>query len=634
MTHCLRFLIVAAALALSGPVLAGKPLFRGESVPASRAASKAVAAIAGKPDTFSVKVMKADPGVVAIATREIELELGTRRVNLVQEKAHGTASGSLVWIGHVRETASKRPNTNRETRHDALNSAILVRRGNGVTGNIRMDGKLFRIQPLPDGNHAVVEVDESRRPPDHPPSSGMLQQIRHEPSRVVSAMTEPGATANIRVMVVATNQAIAAYEGDMSALVELAVAESNQGYANSNIGITMELAGYYPTDYVESGSFDTDLSRFQATADGHLDGFHATRDSIAADVNVLITDNTQYCGLGYLHSTASTAFSVVYHGCATGYYSFAHEIGHNQGAHHDPAAGSNDLYPYGHGYRAPDNTWRTIMAYNCSPSCPRVNYWSNPDVTYNGVPMGNTNQSHNQRVLIETKATVAAFRAAPPSNALSNGVAVTGLSGAIGSTQAWTMFVPAGASNLKFVTSGGTGDADLYVKFGSAPTLGSYDCKSAGGTNAETCNIPVAQAGTYHVMLRGYSAYAGLGLTGSFATGGSTQTYGNATDFTIGDNATVDSPITVGGRSGNAPTNASINVSILHTYKGDLKVDLVAPDGTLYNLHNRTGASTDNVVGTFVRDLSSEPLNGTWKLRVNDNASGDVGKIDSWSITF
>jgi hypothetical protein len=497
-----------------------------------------------------------------------------------------------------------------------------------------MDGKLFRIQPLPDGNHAVVEVDESRRPPDHPPSSGMLQQIRPDPARVVTAMTEPGATATIRVMVVATNQAIAGYGGDMGALVELAVAESNQGYANSNIGITMELAGYYPTDYVESGSFDTDLSRFQATADGHLDSFHATRDSIAADVNVLITNNTQYCGLGYLHSTANTAFSVVYHGCATGYYSFAHEIGHNQGAHHDPAAGTNDLYAYGHGYRAPDNTWRTIMAYNCSPSCPRVNYWSNPDVTYNGVPMGNTNQSHNQRVLIETKATVAAFRAAPPSNALSNGVAVTGISGAIGSTQAWTMAVPAGASNLKFVTSGGTGDADLYVKFGSAPTLSSYDCKSAGGTNAETCNIPMAQAGTYHVMLRGYSAYVGLGLTGSFATGSSIQTYGNAVDYTIGDNATIDSPITVAGRSGNAPANASINVNILHTYKGDLKVDLVAPDGTLYNLHNRTGASSDNVVGTFVKDLSSEPLNGTWNLRVNDNASGDVGRIDSWSITF
>ncbi|MCX7034369.1 MAG: proprotein convertase P-domain-containing protein [Arenimonas sp.] len=75
-------------------------------------------------------------------------------------------------------------------------------------------------------------------------------------------------------------------------------------------------------------------------------------------------------------------------------------------------------------------------------------------------------------------------------------------------------------------------------------------------------------------------------------------------------------------------------MNIVHTYKGDLKVDLVAPDGTLYNIHNRTGTSTDNVIGTFSRNLSTELLNGTWKLRVNDNAAGDTGYINSWSITF
>jgi subtilisin-like proprotein convertase family protein len=75
-------------------------------------------------------------------------------------------------------------------------------------------------------------------------------------------------------------------------------------------------------------------------------------------------------------------------------------------------------------------------------------------------------------------------------------------------------------------------------------------------------------------------------------------------------------------------------VTIYHTYKSDIKVDLVAPDGTLYNIHNRTGGSADNVIGTFNKDLSSEPLNGVWKLRVNDNATSDTGRIDTWSITF
>ncbi|WP_244444088.1 proprotein convertase P-domain-containing protein [Arenimonas donghaensis] len=88
------------------------------------------------------------------------------------------------------------------------------------------------------------------------------------------------------------------------------------------------------------------------------------------------------------------------------------------------------------------------------------------------------------------------------------------------------------------------------------------------------------------------------------------------------------------GRSGNAPNNASVAVDIRHTWIGDLKVDLVAPDGSTYNLHNRSGGSSDNIIGTYTVNLSSESLNGTWKLRVNDNARGDTGYINSWSVTF
>ncbi|ROU07353.1 peptidase S8 [Lysobacter enzymogenes] len=126
------------------------------------------------------------------------------------------------------------------------------------------------------------------------------------------------------------------------------------------------------------------------------------------------------------------------------------------------------------------------------------------------------------------------------------------------------------------------------------------------------------------------------------AAGGSTgpgpgtgpQTYSNGNDVAIGDNTTVESTIAVSGRSGNAPANASVSLNIVHTYRGDLKVDLVAPDGSLYNLHNRTGSGADNLTGTFSLNLSSEALNGNWKLRVNDNANGDTGHIDTWSITF
>ena len=222
---------------------------------------------------------------------------------------------------------------------------------------------------------------------------------------------------------------------------------------------------------------------------------------------------------------------------------------------------------------------------------------------------------------------------------LTNGVAKTGQSGAAGSSLSYTMVVPAGATGLKFVTSGGTGDADLYAKFGSAPTTTSYTCKSEGGTNAETCTIATAQAGTYYVLVKGYTAFSGLSITGSYTTGGgggTTQTYTNGTDVSIPDNnATgITSTITVSGRTGNAPSNTAVAVNIVHTYSGDLVVELVAPDGSVYTLQSRVGGSADNIVKTFTTNLSSEAINGAWKLRVKDRASTDTGYINSWSITM
>ncbi len=105
-------------------------------------------------------------------------------------------------------------------------------------------------------------------------------------------------------------------------------------------------------------------------------------------------------------------------------------------------------------------------------------------------------------------------------NVLQNGVAVTGLAATKGAQLAYTMVVPAGATGLQFVISGGTGDADMYVKFGSAPTLTSYDCRPYVTGNSETCTIATAQAGTYYVMLNAYATFSGVSLTGSYTTGG------------------------------------------------------------------------------------------------------------------
>ncbi|MEU3449318.1 M28 family metallopeptidase [Streptomyces thermolilacinus] len=114
------------------------------------------------------------------------------------------------------------------------------------------------------------------------------------------------------------------------------------------------------------------------------------------------------------------------------------------------------------------------------------------------------------------------------------------------------------------------------------------------------------------------------------------DTYQNTTDVPIPDGgAAVTSAVTVTGRTGNAPAALRVGVDIVHTWRGDLVIDLVAPDGTAYRLKNSSGSdSADNVRETYTVDASSEAANGTWLLRVQDVARYDTGYINSWSLTF
>ncbi|KQX47412.1 MULTISPECIES: M4 family metallopeptidase [unclassified Streptomyces] len=109
----------------------------------------------------------------------------------------------------------------------------------------------------------------------------------------------------------------------------------------------------------------------------------------------------------------------------------------------------------------------------------------------------------------------------------------------------------------------------------------------------------------------------------------------NTADVSVPDNgAAVTSTVNVTGITGNAPSNLSVGVDIVHTYIGDLVVDLIAPDGSVYNLSNRAGGSADNIQQTYTVNASSEVANGAWKLRVQDKASIDTGYINSFKLTF
>ncbi|WFB07306.1 M4 family metallopeptidase [Streptomyces sp. LX-29] len=118
-------------------------------------------------------------------------------------------------------------------------------------------------------------------------------------------------------------------------------------------------------------------------------------------------------------------------------------------------------------------------------------------------------------------------------------------------------------------------------------------------------------------------------------TDGGGSVFENTADVAIPDaGSAVTSPINV-SRTGNAPSTLKVDVDIVHTYRGDLVIDLVAPDGTSYRLKGSSGSdSADNVKATYTVDASSETASGTWLLKVQDVYSLDTGYINSWRLTF
>lgn len=126
------------------------------------------------------------------------------------------------------------------------------------------------------------------------------------------------------------------------------------------------------------------------------------------------------------------------------------------------------------------------------------------------------------------------------SNQLQNGVPISGLYGATGSQQLWTITVPSGASNLTIQTSGGTGDADPYLRFGSAPTTTTYDCGPVTGNNNEICSVPAPAPGTWYVLVDGYAAYSGMTLAASYQT---SPACNSLSDVEPNDSRTAPQPI-------------------------------------------------------------------------------------------
>lgn len=159
---------------------------------------------------------------------------------------------------------------------------------------------------------------------------------------------------------------------------------------------------------------------------------------------------------------------------------------------------------------------------------------------------------------------------------------------------------------------------------------------TAGGSVEVTVSASsAAGSGTYPITLVGTSPSVARTATLSLTVNGSPGCSGtNLTVKPITDNSTVETEIVISGCAATPSPVTQVAVDITHTWRGDLIVTLVAPDGSAYVLHNRAGGSADDIKQTFPVDLSSETSNGTWKLQVRDAANGDVGTLNSWGISF
>ena len=309
--------------------------------------------------------------------------------------------------------------------NDDPDSLITLVSTNGViSANLEFHGKQYHLKSDENGNYKFDEIDQSQFPEelDAIPATDDLTETSSDQTFDVPAMDS---SFVIDVMVVYTDDARARVGGtsQMQNLINLAVSETNTGYQRSGITTPMRLVHSAEVNYDESimatsTGWSTALSEL-TNRDGKIDNVHDLRDSYGADLVVMIVNSTTYCGIGWLmtpnYQKDSVGFSLVSQNCATGYYSFAHETGHNMGAHHDRNnASGTAMYSYSYGYQAPDASFRTIMAYNCSSGCTRVNQWSNPEVFYNNQPTGvlstAPNSADNRMTLNNTAPIVANFR--------------------------------------------------------------------------------------------------------------------------------------------------------------------------------------------------------------------------------
>jgi len=427
----------------------------------------------------------------------------------VKVKFERRDSDHFIWSGKIEG--------------DPLSMVVLVGSSGLVHGTIFAHGKYYALRGGNAASQELEEIDQAAFPPE-----GCEQARQGDPALATPApQAAPDLSADtgsvIDVLVVYTPAARVA-EGGAAAirnLATLAVAQTNETYANSGITTRLALAHTQEIAYGETGNWDLDLSRLRGTSDGYMDSVHALRDTYHADVVVLLVDNHALCGMAYLMGTvspsfASSAFALVDTSCATSNLTFGHEIGHIQGARHDwyVDATDNSPFTYNHGTTDLVSRQRSMMAYNdkCADSlaapdnfCTRVPYWSNPSVVYpvnpdfpdpTPNPTGSATEN-NRLTLNQTASTVANFRQ-------NGGLPITGDFDGDGKADYGHYLPSSGSWEIKLSAGGVRTETFGYT--GTIPLVGDFDgdgkadfgCYDPAGLVSG--GVQVAPPGSWYIM--------------------------------------------------------------------------------------------------------------------------------------
>lgn len=304
---------------------------------------------------------------------------------------------------------------------------------NHLYGRVVRGSDVFIYTPDPlTGNIMVKQLDpqnEVELDNDSPPvpDERLPMQAPAPAADDVVAAADADDGSRIDVMVLYTNGMAAAHPGNaINTRIQYLVDQANESFDNSNINTHFNLVHTQEVIYPDDSPGDMDEALHDLTYNnGVFTGVEALRTTYGADQVVLLRRFVdEGCGYAWVLKSASprNAYAVVHDGSKTdgsGSYctdlTYVHEIGHNLGCAHDRAnAGSGGRYSYSYGYQQPQETFRTVMAYDCAGGCPRVSHFSNPDVLYNGQPTGidqtAADSADNARTINQTRFEMAAYR--------------------------------------------------------------------------------------------------------------------------------------------------------------------------------------------------------------------------------